>query len=75
MDEDDILNALYYFFLNYLQKKNYNYKDFLKVFEIPLLKATKQLYKSQVQIAKVLDINRITLRKKIANYFGENNEL
>jgi len=75
MDEDDIQNALYNFFINYLQKKNYNYKDFLKVFEIPLLKATKQLYKSQVQIAKVLDINRITLRKKIANYFGENNEL
>ncbi len=47
------------------------YKQLLEVFEIPLLKAAKKVYKSQLQMANKLNINRITLRKKLNKYFGE----
>ncbi len=49
-------------------KDNNSYKDFLYLFEIPLLKAAKTKYKSQVQMAKHLGLNRITLRKKLELY-------
>jgi transcriptional regulator with PAS, ATPase and Fis domain len=42
-----------------------SYKDLLYIFEVPLLKASIKKYKSQVQIAKHLGLNRITLRKKL----------
>ncbi len=48
-----------------------SYKQLLEIFEIPLLKASKKVYKSQLQMAKKLNINRITLRKKLNKYFGE----
>lgn len=41
------------------------YKDLIYLFEVPLLKASAQKYKSQVQMAKHLGLNRITLRKKL----------
>jgi transcriptional regulator with PAS, ATPase and Fis domain len=59
---------------NYLTKKLENgdtYRDLIEIFEIPLLKAAKKIYKSQLQMADKLEINRITLRKKIHQYFGE----
>jgi len=49
---------------------NKTYKELLEVFEIPLLKASQKSFKSQVKMAKALDINRITLRKKLHKYFG-----
>lgn len=58
----------------YLTKKlkdGKTYRDLLEIFEIPLLKAAKKVYKSQLQMADNLEINRITLRKKIHQYFGE----
>ncbi len=42
-----------------------SYKDLLYIFEVPLLKASIKKYKSQVQVAKHLGLNRITLRKKL----------
>ena len=59
---------------NYLFKKledGSTYRDLIEIFEIPLLKAAKRIYKSQLQMAEKLEINRITLRKKIHQYFGE----
>jgi len=50
---------------------NKTYKDLLEIFEVPLLKASKMAFKSQVKMSKALDINRITLRKKIHRYFGD----
>ncbi len=47
------------------------YKQLLEVFEIPLLKATKKAFKSQLKMSKQLDINRMTLRKRLHLYFGE----
>ena len=58
----------------YLTKKlkdGKTYRDLLEIFEVPLLKAAKKVYKSQLQLADKLEINRITLRKKIHQYFGE----
>jgi DNA-binding NtrC family response regulator len=44
------------------------YKDLLEVFEVPLIKASRKKYKSQLQMATALNINRNTLRKKINQY-------
>ncbi len=48
------------------------YKELLELFEIPLLKAAKKRFKSQVKMAENLDINRNTLRKKILQYGLDN---
>jgi len=69
--KDEMMDIMYNYFIKELNQKNKSYKELLEIFEIPLLKAFKQTYKSQVQMAKNLDINRITLRKKLATYFGE----
>jgi len=52
-------------------KNNKTYKELLGLFEIPLLKASKKAFKSQLKVSSQLGINRITLRKKLAFYFGE----
>jgi len=52
-------------------KRNKTYKELLSLFEIPLLNASKKAFKSQLKISNQLGINRITLRKKLAQYFGE----
>lgn len=44
------------------------YRDFLYLFEAPLLRSSQKKYKSQVQMAKHLGLNRITLRKKIEQH-------
>ena len=45
-----------------------SYKELSYIFEVPLLKASTKKYKSQVQVAKHLGLNRITLRKKLEIY-------
>lgn len=62
--KDEILMFLENYMLTNLEGDN-SYKDFLYLFEVPLLKASKKKYKSQVQMAKHLGLNRITLRKKL----------
>ena len=52
-------------------KEDKTYKQLLEIFEIPLLKASKKAFKSQLKMAKQLSINRMTLRKKLHLYFGE----
>ncbi|MCH9814586.1 MAG: sigma 54-interacting transcriptional regulator [Epsilonproteobacteria bacterium] len=44
------------------------YKDLLEIFEIPLIKVSRTRFKSQLQMAQKLGINRNTLRKKINQY-------
>ena len=70
MNDEDMKISLENFIYNKLDD-GYNYKDLLEIFEIPLLKASKKKYKSQLQMANNLQINRITLRKKIDTYFGD----
>lgn len=55
------------FLLKEMDKKS-EYKDLLRIFEIPLIKASRTKYKSQLQMAQKLNINRNTLRKKINQY-------
>ena len=73
MDDEDINTALEKFISNKLESEN-TYKYFLKVIEIPLLNVAKEKFKSQLQMATKLNLNRITLRKKIEQYFGNNND-
>lgn len=48
-----------------------NYKELLKIFEVPLLKVSEKKFKSQVKMSEKLGLNRITLRKKLALYKEE----
>jgi DNA-binding NtrC family response regulator len=65
LERSDIINILERFLLK--EFDNYSsYKELLPIFEIPLLKAGKKRYKSQLQMAKHFEINRNTLRKKYA---------
>ncbi len=66
IDEKDLMGLLY----NYLYDKlgsNDDYRKFLHLYEVPLIKAGLKRYKSQLQLSQVLGLNRNTLRKKISN--------
>lgn len=73
MNEEDITIALENFISTKLDEQN-TYKYFLKIIEIPLINMAKQKFKSQLQMATKLNLNRITLRKKIEQYFGNDND-
>jgi len=73
MSEEDITTALENFISDKLDEHN-TYKYFLKIMEIPLLNVAKLKFKSQLQMATKLNLNRITLRKKIEQYFGNDND-
>lgn len=65
--EHEILMFLEKYFSENLHGEN-SYKELSYIFEVPLLKASTLKYKSQVQVAKHLGLNRITLRKKLEIY-------
>jgi DNA-binding NtrC family response regulator len=55
---------------NYLYEKlgsNSDYRNFLYLYEVPLIKAGLSRFKSQLQLSDKLGLNRNTLRKKIAD--------
>jgi len=55
---------------NYLSDKlgsNSDYRKFLYLYEVPLIKAGLDQFKSQLQLSDRLGLNRNTLRKKIAD--------
>ena len=62
--EHEILMFLEKYISENLYGEN-SYKELSYIFEVPLLKASTKKYKSQVQVAKHLGLNRITLRKKL----------
>ncbi|WP_321312662.1 Fis family transcriptional regulator [Halarcobacter sp.] len=62
--EDEILMFMENYMYANMKGEN-SYKDFLYLLEVPILKAANKKYKSQVQMAKHLGLNRITLRKKL----------
>jgi len=70
LNDDEMMQSLEYFITNKFNE-NKDYRDLLKYFEIPLLNAAKIKFKSQLKMATKLNINRITLRKKLEQYFGE----
>jgi DNA-binding NtrC family response regulator len=70
LTKPELMDTLYDFFIKEFKVQR-TYKELLAVFEIPLLKASKTAFNSQLQMAKKLKINRITLRKKLNYYFGQ----
>ncbi len=64
---EQVQTVLEKFLLKKMDEKS-EYKELLEVFEIPLIKASREKYKSQLQMAQKLNINRNTLRKKINQY-------
>ncbi|OUR72258.1 Fis family transcriptional regulator [Arcobacter sp. 31_11_sub10_T18] len=62
--ESEIMMLLESFILENLEGEN-SYRDLDYLFEAPLLRASQKKYKSQLQMAKHLGLNRITLRKKL----------
>jgi len=55
---------------SYLDKKlgsNSDYRKYLYLYEVPLIKAGLSKFKSQLQLADKLGLNRNTLRKKISD--------
>jgi len=54
---------------NFLSERigsNNDYRNFLHLFEVPLIQAGMKRFKSQLQLSERLGLNRNTLRKKIA---------
>ncbi len=61
---EDLEEVLYTHFLENLEGKN-GYKEYLPIYEKPLIIAGLKKFKSQLKLAEVLGLNRNTLRKKI----------
>ena len=64
MDKQQIQEAVYHYIIEHLDGNN-GYKEHLSLYEVPLIKAGLEKFKSQLQLSQVLGINRNTLRKKI----------
>ncbi len=64
MDDKDIQEILYHYLLKQL-KGNDGYKEYLGLYEKPLIEAGLAKFGSQLQLSQILGINRNTLRKKI----------
>jgi len=63
-NKEDIQNILFDYFMKHIEGNN-AYREHLSLFELPLIQAGLQKYKSQLKLSKVLGLNRNTLRKKI----------
>ncbi|SFV52269.1 hypothetical protein MNB_SV-13-2170 [hydrothermal vent metagenome] len=64
LNEEAIKTLLKAYFLEHLGGNN-DYKDYLGLYEKPLIQAGLQKFSSQLKLAEILGINRNTLRKKI----------
>ena len=64
MDDKDIQEVLYHYLLKNLDG-NDGYREYLGLYEKPLIEAGLKKFGSQLQLSQVLGINRNTLRKKI----------
>jgi len=62
--ESQIIECLEKYFEEKIGTKN-DYKEFLYLYEVPLIKAGFKKFKSQLKMAEMFGLNRNTLRKKI----------
>ncbi|DAB40627.1 MAG TPA: Fis family transcriptional regulator [Sulfurovum sp. UBA12169] len=67
MHPKEIEQVLYTYLLEHLEGNN-AYKEYLGLYEKPLIEAGLKKFRSQLQLSQVLGINRNTLRKKIYEY-------
>ncbi|MDP1785160.1 MAG: Fis family transcriptional regulator [Sulfuricurvum sp.] len=63
--ENDLMEIVEHFLVDQLGSNN-DYRKFLHLYEVPLIRAGIKRFKSQLQLADKLGLNRNTLRKKIA---------
>jgi len=71
LSKNELMDVMYNYFLQEFSDGKKTYKELLEVFEKPLLRASKKVFKSQVKMAENLELNRITLRKKLTTYFKD----
>jgi DNA-binding NtrC family response regulator len=66
INETELMSIMKNYLLDKLGSNN-DYKNFLHLYEVPLIKVGLEKFKSQLQLADKLGLNRNTLRKKIAD--------
>jgi DNA-binding NtrC family response regulator len=77
INENDLMGLMEHFLMERLGSNN-DYRNFLHLYEVPLIRAGIKRFKSQLQLSERLGLNRNTLRKKInehAHYQLELKEL
>jgi DNA-binding NtrC family response regulator len=65
--ENDLMEIMEHYLTEKLGSNN-DYRAFLHLYEVPLIRAGIKRFKSQLQLAERLGLNRNTLRKKIADH-------
>ncbi|WP_373070517.1 helix-turn-helix domain-containing protein [Sulfurimonas sp.] len=66
ISEDELMSIMHNYLADRLGSNN-DYRKFLHLYEVPLIEAGLEKFKSQLQLADRLGLNRNTLRKKIAD--------
>ena len=67
VSQEELMQIVYRYLYEKLGSNN-DYKKFLHLYEVPLIKAGLKRFKSQLQLADKLGLNRNTLRKKISEH-------
>ena len=67
IQESELMDIIEHYLYERLGSKS-DYRNYLYLYEVPLIKAGLHKFKSQVQLAESLGLNRNTLRKKIAEH-------
>jgi DNA-binding NtrC family response regulator len=65
INEEELMTVMERFLMERLGSNN-DYRAFLHLYEVPLIRAGLKRFKSQLQLSERLGLNRNTLRKKIA---------
>lgn len=67
VSEFDVLGVMESYLCDEMGSNN-DYRRFLHLYEVPLIRCGLRKYKSQLQLSEYLGLNRNTLRKKIAEH-------
>jgi DNA-binding protein Fis len=67
LSSEEIESILFEYLLEHMDGNN-AYREYLYLYEKPLIEAGLQKYKSQLKLSNILGINRNTLRKKIQEH-------
>jgi DNA-binding protein Fis len=67
LSSEEIESILFEYLLEHMDGNN-AYREYLYLYETPLIEAGLQKYKSQLKLSNILGLNRNTLRKKIQEH-------
>ncbi len=73
INENELMAVMEEYLSDKLGSKN-DYRNYIHLYEVPLIRAGLKQFKSQLQLAEKLGLNRNTLRKKIAEHAHYNLE-